>query len=74
MSCCSDACEFHGDAKEEELGALEGENRTRIAKSFGIPRPDFEEMLEHYQPKGSTGIYKFQCRSCRLEHYNWDSC
>lgn len=73
ISCCDDACEFHGDANPGELAALNGDERSRVAKDFDLPIGDFEEMLKFYQPKGSPAIYKFKCRHCGTVHYNWDS-
>ena len=70
--CCDDACEFHGDADPGELAALHGDDRSRVAKDFDLPIDDFEEMLKHYEPKGSPAIYKFKCRHCGTAQYNWD--
>ena len=72
VSCCDDACEFHGDAIPSELEELNEDERKRVAGEFDVPLSDFNEMLTHYAPKGSPAIYKFRCRHCGVTHYNWD--
>lgn len=72
IACCDDACEFHGDADPRELAALQGYDRSRVAKDFDLPISDFEEIVKYYEPKGSPAIYKFKCRHCSTVRYNWD--
>lgn len=72
IPCCNDACEFHGEADPRELAALGEEERFQVARDFDLSIDDLEEMLKHYEPKGSPAIYKFKCRHCETVHYNWD--
>lgn len=72
MSCCGDACEFHGDAPRAELQALDDVGLQRLANDSGVPVATLRKILSGYQPGGSPAFYKFVCRHCRETRYNVD--
>ena len=72
LSCCGDACEFHGDAPQAEIRALDARGFERL-----VPRPAFKfdeapGFLRNYEPGGSPAFYKFVCRRCGGVQYGWD--
>ncbi len=64
LSCCDDACEFHGDAPLAELQALQGVALARTLTAWGWKERDWAQFVQHYQPGGSSAVYKFRCRHC----------
>ncbi len=72
MSCCGDACEFHGDAPQGELQALDDAGLQRLADDSGFPLDALRTILPGYQPSGSPAFYKFVCRHCQGIRYNGD--
>jgi uncharacterized protein CbrC (UPF0167 family) len=70
LTCCNDACEFHGDVSVAEVAAMD---IGAAAKVFNLRRPtesQFEEFKKHYRPGGNPAIYKWVCRHCRkVQHY-----
>lgn len=72
MSCCNDACGFHGDAQRDELLQLDEAGVIQLAQDSGFSVDDLPEIIKHYQPKGSPAFYKFVCRNCGKVRYNGD--
>lgn len=69
LSCCGDACEFHGDASKEELEELKGEALERTLARWELPADDWRHILKRYQPAGDASVYKFKCRHCAQALY-----
>ena len=61
---CGDACEFHGDAKKEDLEKLSGEVLKEFLSKEMIKPEAWEEILEQYEEGENPGVYKFKCRKC----------
>jgi len=73
QSHCDDACTFHGDAKKEELLALDGEALEEFLKVERINKPEiWKEILEYYEEGGNPAIYKFVCTKCSKVIYTMD--
>lgn len=70
LSCCEDACEFHGDLPAIELQDMDID---AFAAAFSGWRPTaakFDAFKRHYQPGGNPAIYKWVCRHCgKVQHY-----
>lgn len=64
LTCCGDACEFHGDAPRSELQALQGSTLARTLASWNWKEGNWMKFIEHYQPGGNPAVYKFRCRHC----------
>lgn len=73
LSCCGDACEFHGDASRVELRALEGEALKGLLFEIEWSAAEWEAFVKHYEPGGNPAAYKFICRHCRRTRYDIDS-
>ena len=72
LSCCNDACEFHGDAAPEELRALDAKGLQRLSADSGFPVEHLPKINENYEPRGAHGFYKFKCRHCGEYRYGGD--
>ncbi len=72
LTCCGDACEFHGDAPASELQALDEAGLSRLDSTSGFAVDLLRDMIEHYEPGGSPAFYKFTCRHCGLVLYAAD--
>jgi uncharacterized protein CbrC (UPF0167 family) len=72
LSCCGDACEFHGDAPKQELDALTGEPLASLFSECGIDRITWDKILKSYQPGGNPAVYRFRCRHCGQVRYGFD--
>lgn len=72
MSCCKDACEFHGDAPHAELQALDDAGLRQLASDSGFSVETLRDILPSYEPGGSPAFYKFVCRHCRRARFNGD--
>lgn len=64
LSCCGDACEFHGDISRDELLSLPDSVLSRLKSEHELPDDILTRIREHYEPKGSPALYKFKCRQC----------
>ena len=69
---CGDACEFHGDASEDEMLNLEGENLTGFLDREKIKLELWLEIRDLYLPGGDPSIFKFVCRTCSQIIYTMD--
>ena len=72
LSCCKDACEFHGDLPEPELKVMCVETFTRAFHGCRPADSEFEDFKKHYRPGGNPAIYKWVCRHCRSVQYYAD--
>jgi hypothetical protein len=72
LSCCDDACEFHGGVSRDELRSLSGAALDSFLASTGWTAAQLTEFAPNYQPGGSPAIYKFVCRHCKQPHYGHD--
>jgi uncharacterized protein CbrC (UPF0167 family) len=72
LTCCEDACEFHGDLRKEELPILPADTLVAFRTEHRIDDRVWEQLLESYEPGGSPSIYKFVCRHCRKIHLGFD--
>ena len=72
LTCCEDACEFHGDAPKSELRNLDEETLERFLSEIEWSAEEWKEFVPHYEPGCNPAIYKFKCRHCKLTHYGMD--
>lgn len=75
LTCCNDACEFHGDAARVELKGLEGDTLSEILRSWSWSKcsaEDWRRFVDRYQPGGEAAVYKFMCRHCGKTKYGLD--
>jgi uncharacterized protein len=71
-SHCEDACEFHGDAKSEEIAGLIGKELTDHLEYVGLSLEQWQSFLHGYQEGGNPAVYKFVCRHCGISIYPLD--
>ena len=72
LTCCDDACEFHGDAPCDELRGLDDAGLSSLSEESGFLVSDLRDMIKDYEPGGSPAFYKFVCRHCRRTRYCGD--
>ena len=72
LTCCGDACEFHGDAPAAELQALDEVGLGALSVTSGFDGDDLKVIIKHYEPGGSPAFYTFVCRHCARVQYNGD--
>jgi len=72
LTCCEDACEFHGDATKKDLQALDEDAVEEMLEAWDWEMSDWKELVKNYQPKGDPAVYKFVCRHCGEARYNMD--
>jgi uncharacterized protein CbrC (UPF0167 family) len=72
LTCCGDACEFHGDLEKAELAILPEDTISEFRDEHEIDEELWKSLQAHYEPKGSPAIYKFVCRHCRKVHLGFD--
>jgi len=65
LSCCGDACEYHGDTPADEIHSLVVEGFRRLVPVPGFEIGESPGFLSDYAPGGSPAFYKFVCRHCR---------
>lgn len=73
LTCCGDACEFHGDARKEELEALDKTCLPKALRDFEHILPHWSKVVGAYRPGSDPAIYKFVCRRCRETRFGVDS-
>ena len=70
LSCCNDACEFHGDVTVAEAATMDIDAVTRACHGKRPIVSQFEDFKKHYRPGGNPAIYKWVCRHCgKVQHY-----
>lgn len=72
LTCCQDACEFHGDASKTELQELDSENLERFLSEIQWSNSDWKSFVPHYEAGGNPAVYKFVCRHCQQPRYGMD--
>lgn len=72
MVCCGDACEFHGEAPQEEIRELDESGLAVLSEETLFPIDVLREVQSTYQLGGSPAFYKFVCRHCGTIKYNGD--
>ena len=72
LTCCKDACEFHGDAPKTELRELEGESLERFLSEIEWSEAEWKDFVPHYEAGGNPAVYKFVCRHCKRPLYGMD--
>jgi uncharacterized protein len=72
LSCCGDACEFHGDAPCAELQDFKGDALARTLAAWEWRERDWPQFVQHYEPGGNPAVYKFRCRHCGFNKYAVD--
>ncbi len=71
-SHCQDACEFHGDAKSEELAGLNGDELSNHLDRVGLSLEQWHALVTAYCAGGNPAVYKFVCRHCGVSIYPID--
>ncbi|MBD5780966.1 CbrC family protein [Pelagicoccus sp. NFK12] len=70
LSCCDDACEFHGDVSKAEMKAMTKEQIQKAFEDDGLGDEIVGRIKEGYEPGGSPAIYKWRCKHCGdIKHY-----
>ena len=72
LTCCGDACEFHGAASRAELQALSGGLLGEMLFEWEWSASEWAEFIKHYQPGGNPAVHKFGCRHCKQPRYHID--
>jgi uncharacterized protein len=72
LSHCNDACEFHGDASEEDVKHASEETKKQWMLDYEGDEKFWNTVTEGYYPKGDNAFYKFKCRHCNLVLLGWD--
>ena len=64
LTCCGDACAFHGDAATADLRGMAAEGLTDLSASSGFSVERLQSFFDSYEPGGDPAFYKFVCRHC----------
>lgn len=72
LAHCNDACEFHGDASEEDVEDASEATRADWRQHYGLTEKDWDRATAGYEPAGDNAFYKFLCRHCGLVRLGWD--
>ena len=72
MTCCNDACEFHGDAPQGEIRGLDEAALAVLSEETLFPVDVLRDLQPTYESGGSPAFYKFVCRHCGVVKYNGD--
>ena len=72
LTCCDDACEFHGDASRSEVKAMSLDEVHRTFEATRLPADFVEGFKASYQPAGDPAVYRWVCRHCRTVRYYAD--
>lgn len=74
LTCCGDACEFHGAPRTEHLHPLPEATRGAFAEDHGEDAAlRMLEGLEDWKPGGSLELYRFVCRHCGRMRLGFDT-
>ncbi|MDF8333844.1 CbrC family protein [Novosphingobium sp. HBC54] len=71
-SHCGDSCEFHGDAKSDEIASLTGKELADHLDRVRLSFDQWQSLLRGYQEGGNPAVYKFICRHCGISIYPLD--
>ncbi len=72
LSHCNDACEFHGDATQEDVKNASIETKQQWFLDNNADEAFWQTVTECYMPQGSPAFYKFKCRHCQMILLGWD--
>jgi hypothetical protein len=72
LTCCNDACAFHGDVSKKELTGMNLDSFREAFQDNRIEESFFEEFKKNYEPGGSPAIYKWVCINCKNIKYYAD--
>jgi uncharacterized protein CbrC (UPF0167 family) len=72
LSHCGDACVFHGDATEADIGEASVETKQMWKTEYQQDEAGWQLATDGYRPAGSSAFYKFRCRHCHLILLGWD--
>jgi len=72
LSCCNDACEFHGDVPAAELVGMDNEAVATAFQGGRLSLSQVEKLKRYYRPGGNPAIYKWVCRHCGKVQYDDD--
>ncbi|MGE7957109.1 CbrC family protein [Pseudomonas sp. NPDC089530] len=72
LSCCDDACAFHGDASRDEIEKVGADGLAERFADFGWSRGNWQNLIDGYEPGGNPAIYRFDCLHCKRTHYDLD--
>jgi len=72
LTCCGDACAFHGEPLASELRALDADGLSKLSSESTLSVEDLREIFRTYEPGGSPAFYKFICLHCGRIRYGWD--
>lgn len=69
---CGDACEFHGDARPEDLAAMSGAALDDHLARTGLRAEHWASIVRGYEAGGDPAVYHFRCRHCGTSLYSVD--
>lgn len=72
LSCCEDACVFHGNLRKSEMQSLPFDTIAEFRREHRVDDHIWGQLFEDYEPGGSPAIYKFVCRHCARIHLGFD--
>lgn len=72
LAHCNDACEFHGDALEEDIEDASEATKADWRQHYGLTEKDWARATKGYEPAGDSAFYKFVCRHCGVVRLGWD--
>jgi hypothetical protein len=72
LAHCNDACEFHGDASEEDVARASEATKADWRQHYELTEKDWKAQVKDYEPAGDSAFYKFVCRHCGLVRLGWD--
>lgn len=64
LTCCEDACEFHGNVSTAEVAAMDIDAAAEAFHGRWPNESQFEQFKKNYRPGGNPAIYKWVCRHC----------
>lgn len=72
LSHCNDACEFHGDASEDDVKAASAETKRLWLEEHKQDEKEWMCATNGYRPSGDSALYKFVCRHCGVVLFGRD--
>jgi uncharacterized protein CbrC (UPF0167 family) len=72
LTHCNDACEFHGDASEDDVEDASDAVKADWMQRYGKTAKQWAAGTRDYEPAGDNAFYKFVCRHCGVVRLGWD--
>lgn len=72
LTHCKDACEFHGDASEDDVDDASDATKADWQQRYGKTDKQWAAATRDYEPAGDNAFYKFVCRHCGVVRLGWD--